>query len=116
MNVNRLYIYYFLAVVPSITTDPSSKNVSLNGNVNLTCEAVGFPIPYILWFHNDSVAVDSQVISVPVANNRAVTSTLTIVMAMVNDSGNYFCQALSSAGSMTSQVARVLVQSKLQYK
>jgi len=103
---------FFLAVIPLITTNPSSQNVSLNENITLSCEAVGFPTPSILWFHNDSEAIDPQANSDQVISTGAVSSNLTIATAMVNDSGNYFCQASSIAGVSISEVARVLVQSK----
>ena len=43
---------------------------------------------------------------------NSITSTLDIAMAMVNDSGNYLCQASNTAMTNSAE-ARVLVQSKV---
>lgn len=100
-------------VAPLITTDPLSQNVTLlEGNITLTCEAVGLPIPTIEWLHNGSVATNGQVFRDMFSTENRIISNLIVTMAMVNDSGDYLCQASSIVESSSSAEARVLVQSE----
>ena len=107
------------AVGPEIVLDPVSVNVtSVEDNITLTCSATGFPAPSITWQHNGTTIVamgrvENNTIS---SSYYQVTSTLTVRMAMTNDTGNYSCTATSSIGTyspVNSQVVLVLVQGLL---
>ena len=123
MNVYISLIYFSLScslypVGPIITVNPVSKNVTINiESINLTCAAVGVPIPSITWIHNGS-AVDSDsdmditVVTTPSMPGR-VSSTITILTATPNNTGYYACNATSSVeayDTVMSEVALVLVQ------
>ncbi|XP_064385915.1 uncharacterized protein LOC135334596 isoform X5 [Halichondria panicea] len=84
-------------VGPIIDTPPLSKNVSISESSTFTCSASGFPVPTIIWVHNGTQNRDDENRTTVLCTmgDRSVTSTLTINMAMVNDSGEYVCNASS---------------------
>ncbi len=108
------FIFWFVIVVaPVITHEPTNQSVRfLERNVTLTCIAVGFPVPSIMWLHNGSQSMNGIITSMSLPSIGGTVSTLNIAMAMVNDSGNYICQALSPFGSQESAVAILVIQSK----
>ena len=82
-------------VGPHFITNPvASQEVAINGRVSLTCRAEGFPRPSIIWFMNNTM-ISNGVSDVNMAMT-VLTSTLTISNANFNDSGMYYCQAVSS--------------------
>jgi len=88
-------------------------NVVRAGNsVMLTCNVTGFPIPAITWFQNGS-AIDSgdNIATTVQPLTRRISSTLTISMAMRDDSGVYHCN-ISSPNfiNVISEEVLVLVQ------
>ena len=102
--------------------NPQDQNVtSFEGTIVLTCVAAGEPIPSITWFQNGTVISDNQdnETSIMIEENplnRSVSSTLTITMAMVNNSGSYHCNISSSVEyfpDVMSEIALVLVQGLL---
>ena len=53
--------FVFLSTVgPHFVSDPvASQEVVINGEINLTCSAEGFPRPSIVWFMNNTMINDS---------------------------------------------------------
>ena len=86
---------FISTVGPRFITDPvASQEVVINGEFSLTCEAEGFPRPSIIWFMNNTMI--SNGVSDVNMSMSVITSTLTISNANFNDSGMYYCQAVSS--------------------
>ena len=82
-------------VSPRFITDPvANQEVVINGEFSLTCTAEGFPRPSIIWFMNNTMI--SNGVSDVNMSMTVITSTLTISNANFNDSGMYYCQAVSS--------------------
>jgi len=82
---------------PSITNQPVSQLVSAGGNVNLSVGAGG-PPPFTYQWQKDSVNL-----------NGATSASFAINGAQSGNSGDYRVIVSNSAGSVTSQVARVTV-------
>ena len=110
-------LLHFLLVISSIealevniTAGLTEENttVIIEGNVTvITCEAVGFPMPSVVWNKSDGVLSDrvlvSDSVSVPTGNGNGndtrVTVNLTITNAIREDTGVYTCFANNSIGS-----------------
>lgn len=128
---------FICLVAPAISDHPNDLNVTIMEEFFLSCEANGFPIPNIVWQLNgtdieflnatpfsgsgsgsgsNSGLGSGSLIPIQVTEEyrvRSVSSTLTISMAMTNDSGNYTCliiSPLSEFSPILTQPARVLVQ------
>ena len=108
--------FVFLPVVgPHVTINPiANQEVAINATLTLTCSAEGFPIPSIVWFMNNTV------ISSGVTNGESAmnvnSSTLIISNVNFNDSGMYYCQAVSNEFpdvNVTSRIAIITVVGKL---
>ena len=116
------FILFFNSVGSIITQDPESINVTiLTSDFTLTCVAIGIPVPFITWSHNDSVVneggVDGEfengLFIITTEELGTITSVLTINTALANHTGEYFCNATSTVSfyeSVMSQVSLVLVQ------
>ena len=110
--------FVFLSTVgPHFVSDPvASQEVVINGEINLTCSAEGFPRPSIVWFMNNTMINDgmTDVVESPM---NVISSTLMISNAVFSDSGMYYCQALSDEFdddlSTTSKIAIITVVGKL---
>ena len=104
-----------LTVSPHFTTDPvANQEVVINGGFSLTCRAEGFPRPSIVWFMNNTMI--SNGVSNADMSKTALNSTLTISNANFNDSGMYYCQAVSSEFAdlnVTSGIGNITVVGKL---
>ena len=82
-------------VGPRFIIDPvANQEVVINGEFSLTCRAEGFPRPSIIWFMNNTMISDG--VSDVNMSMTVITSTLTISNANFNDSGMYYCRAVSS--------------------
>ena len=82
-------------VGPHFIVNPTdSQEVVINRTFTLRCSAEGFPRPYITWFMNNTIISDGLT---DVQESMNVnSSTLIISNADLNDSGMYYCQAVSS--------------------
>ena len=102
-------------VGPHFITDPKdNQEVVINGEFSLTCSVEGFPRPSIIWFMNNTM-ISSGVSDVN-TSMTVLTSTLTISNVNINDSGIYYCQAVSSEFTdlnVTSGVGIMTVVGKL---
>ena len=87
---------FMSTVGPRFIIDPvASQEVVINGEFSLTCRAEGFPRPSIIWFMNNTM-ISNGVQSDVNMSMTVLTSTLTISNANFNDSGMYYCEAVSS--------------------
>ena len=115
-------------VGPEILKGPQAQSVTgFESVIVLSCNVSGFPIPSIIWLHNNTI-VAGEVLRVNITtmdydeSNDDPTkfgqafSTLTISSPNVNDSGDYACQASISNNTfyppVTSNSVIILVQSE----
>ncbi|KAG0420670.1 hypothetical protein HPB47_003359 [Ixodes persulcatus] len=92
-------------VPPYFTVPPElSYEVTLGANLNLTCVAVGSPMPYVRWRQGHVDLTPES--DVPVG--RSV-----LLLENIKESANYTCVAASSLGSIE-HVSQVLVQGKME--
>ena len=101
-----------------ITVHPMNETVlAVNGNFNLSCEATGFPAPSITWSQNgiviNSSTEDRRVITERTLNLTTM-STLTVGVAVLDDSGTYSCRTSNDVGEPDTVNVSVIVQSKSQ--
>ena len=110
-------LLHFLLVISSIealevniTAGLTEENttVIIEGNVTvITCEAVGYPMPSVVWNKSDGIlnlsdrVLVSDSVSVPTGNGNVtrVSINLTITNAIREDTGVYTCFANNSVGS-----------------
>ncbi|XP_041416718.1 receptor-type tyrosine-protein phosphatase S isoform X12 [Xenopus laevis] len=88
-------------VAPRFSILPVSHEIMPGGNVNITCVAVGSPMPYVKWMvgAEDLTPEDDM----PVGRN-------VLELTNVKESANYTCVAMSSLGVIES-VAQITVKS-----
>nr|XP_058159746.1 receptor-type tyrosine-protein phosphatase F isoform X19 [Dasypus novemcinctus] len=87
-------------VAPRFSIPPSSQEVMPGGSVNLTCVAVGAPMPYVKWMLGAEELTKED--EMPVGRN-------VLELSNVVRSANYTCVAISSLG-MIEATAQVTVK------
>ncbi|XP_019499301.1 PREDICTED: receptor-type tyrosine-protein phosphatase F isoform X22 [Hipposideros armiger] len=87
-------------VAPRFSIPPSSQEVMPGGSVNLTCVAVGAPMPYVKWMMGAEELTKED--EMPVGRN-------VLELNSVMRSANYTCVAISSLG-MIEATAQVTVK------
>ncbi|KAK1790815.1 hypothetical protein P4O66_014669 [Electrophorus voltai] len=87
-------------VPPRFTILPSSHEIMPGGSVNITCVAVGSPMPYVKWMLNAEDLTPED--EMPVGRN-------VLELNGVRESANYTCVAMSSLGIIEA-VAQVIVK------
>ncbi|XP_037679833.1 receptor-type tyrosine-protein phosphatase S isoform X8 [Choloepus didactylus] len=88
-------------VAPRFSILPMSHEVMPGGNVNITCVAVGSPMPYVKWMQGAEDLTPED--DMPVGRN-------VLELTDVKDSANYTCVAMSSLGVIEA-VAQITVKS-----
>ncbi|XP_047662175.1 receptor-type tyrosine-protein phosphatase S isoform X8 [Tachysurus fulvidraco] len=88
-------------VPPRFTILPSSHEIMPGGSVNITCVAVGSPMPYVKWMLNSEDLTPEE--EMPVGRN-------VLELNGVRESANYTCVAMSSLGIIEA-VSQVIVKS-----
>ena len=109
MSVLSCFLY---TVRPVVVLDPVSINVTrVENNIVLSCSATGFPAPAIVWYHNDTAITTMGRVNITSSSSDYQTnSTITITSSMTNDTGDYYCNATSTVGTVSTSVALALVQ------
>ena len=80
-------------ILPKITQQPTNTSGNLYSTVNLTCRAIGNPIPTILWYKDN----------VLIPNDNNDPSVLMFSEINLKDRGHYHCVASSLIrGTITS--------------
>ena len=74
-----------VSIPPTITQPPVATSGKLHSTVNLTCRAIGNPIPTILWYKDN----------VLISNDNNDPSVLMLTELSLNDRGFYHCEARS---------------------
>ncbi|XP_020608169.1 roundabout homolog 1-like [Orbicella faveolata] len=90
---------------PKITVDPQAVTTTEGGNLTLSCNATGNPVPTMSWTRDGSPVNTSGRISF--SDNK---TQLTIMDVSRTDSGEYRCVATNRAGNDTSNAATLNVQ------
>ncbi|KAJ3600065.1 hypothetical protein NHX12_034017, partial [Muraenolepis orangiensis] len=88
-------------VSPRFSITPTSQEIMPGGSVNITCVAVGSPMPYVKWMLNAEDLTPED--EMPVGRN-------VLVLDSVRESANYTCVAMSSLGIIEA-VAQITVKS-----
>ena len=117
MIIATEYLFYITGVA-KIVSMFNNMIVRERNSITITCEALGYPPPTIVWSTStedvrDGVSVSDSV-SVPTGygNVTRVSINLTIIMALRIDGGNYICSANNSIGDDERNVS-ITVQCKL---
>uniref|UniRef100_A0A3B3DVJ4 protein-tyrosine-phosphatase n=1 Tax=Oryzias melastigma TaxID=30732 RepID=A0A3B3DVJ4_ORYME len=76
-------------VPPRFSIPPTSQEIMPGGSVNITCVAVGSPMPYVKWMLNSEDLTPED--EMPVGRN-------VLELSSVRESANYTCVAMSSLG------------------
>ncbi|XP_057697022.1 protein tyrosine phosphatase receptor type Fa isoform X3 [Corythoichthys intestinalis] len=76
-------------VPPRFSIPPSHHEVMPGGSVNLTCVAVGSPMPYVKWMSGEDQLTRQD--EMPIGRN-------VLELTDIRQSGNYTCVAVSSLG------------------
>uniref|UniRef100_G3SPU3 protein-tyrosine-phosphatase n=1 Tax=Loxodonta africana TaxID=9785 RepID=G3SPU3_LOXAF len=88
-------------VAPRFSILPTSHEIMPGSNVNITCVAVGSPMPYVKWMQGAEDLTPED--DMPVGRN-------VLELTDVKDSANYTCVAMSSLGVIEA-VAQITVKS-----
>ncbi|KAM6920954.1 receptor-type tyrosine-protein phosphatase S isoform 6-T6 [Xenentodon cancila] len=88
-------------VPPRFSIPPISQEIMPGGSVNITCVAVGSPMPYVKWMLNSEDLTPED--EMPVGRN-------VLELSSVRESANYTCVAMSSLGIIEA-VAQITVKS-----
>ncbi|XP_048038127.1 receptor-type tyrosine-protein phosphatase S isoform X28 [Megalobrama amblycephala] len=88
-------------VPPRFSIMPTSHEIMPGGSVNITCVAVGSPMPYVKWMLNSEDLTPED--EMPVGRN-------VLELNGVRESANYTCVAMSSLGIIEA-VAQIIVKS-----
>lgn len=89
-------------VPPRFSIPPTSHEIMPGGSVNITCVAVGSPMPYVKWMLNSEDLTPED--EMPVGRN-------VLELNSVRESANYTCVAMSSLGIIEA-VAQITVKCK----
>ncbi|XP_077411582.1 receptor-type tyrosine-protein phosphatase F isoform X15 [Vanacampus margaritifer] len=87
-------------VPPRFSIPPTNQEVMPGGSVNLTCVAVGSPMPYVKWMMGLKELTREE--EMPMGRN-------VLEVTNIRESGNYTCVAMSSLG-MIEATAQVTVK------
>ncbi|TRZ02637.1 hypothetical protein DNTS_000622 [Danionella cerebrum] len=87
-------------VPPRFSIPPTNHEVMPGGSVNLTCVAVGAPMPYVKWMRGEQELTREE--EMPIGRN-------VLELTNIQQSGNYTCVAISSLG-MIDTTAQITVK------
>ncbi|XP_060723158.1 receptor-type tyrosine-protein phosphatase F isoform X2 [Tachysurus vachellii] len=87
-------------VPPRFSIPPSDQEVMPGGSTNLTCVAVGAPMPYVKWMTGETELTKEE--EMPIGRN-------VLELTNIRKSANYTCVAMSSLG-MIEATAQVTVK------
>ncbi|XP_051996644.1 receptor-type tyrosine-protein phosphatase F-like isoform X2 [Xyrauchen texanus] len=87
-------------VPPRFSIPPTNHEVMPGGSVNLTCVAVGAPMPYVKWMRGDVELTKEE--EKPIGRN-------VLELTNIHQSANYTCVAISSLG-MIDTTAQITVK------
>lgn len=89
MSRSPLFLYLVRRVPPRFSIPPTNQEVMPGGSVNLTCVAVGSPMPYVKWMKGLVELTKDE--EMPLGRN-------VLEVTNIRESANYTCVAISSLG------------------
>ena len=89
-------------VPPRFSIPPTNHEVMPGGSVNLTCVAVGAPMPFVKWMTGELELTKED--EMPIGRN-------VLELTNIRQSANYTCVAMSSLG-MIETTAQITVKGK----
>ena len=96
----------FLSVAPEIILQLTDILENETNNIQLVCQAIGVPVPYIRWYFNGVMVNLSDGYkynnSSMYLNESVIESTLNIINAESSDVGRYTCEANNTIGNISS--------------
>lgn len=98
-----LFLVSVRRVSPRFSIPPSNHEVMPGGSVNLTCVAVGSPMPYVKWIAGDVELTKED--DMPMGRN-------VLELTNITQSANYTCEAMSSLGVIHA-TAQITVKGKV---
>ncbi|XP_046715534.1 protein tyrosine phosphatase receptor type Fa isoform X5 [Silurus meridionalis] len=87
-------------VPPRFSIPPTNHEVMPGGSINLTCVAVGAPMPYVKWMKGDTELTKEE--EMPIGRN-------VLELNNIRQSANYTCVAISALG-MIETTAQIIVK------
>ena len=104
--VNKQLPFYF-AVIPTISNSINNEVRDQTENVTFLCQAVGEPVPDIIWYFNGVMINASDNSSKYMIMSRSLNmttneNTLTVYNVTSSDVGTYTCNSSNIIGSVTS--------------
>lgn len=104
LSIFLLFILSVRRVPPRFSIPPTNQEVMPGGSVNLTCVAVGSPMPFVKWTMGEVELTKEE--EMPLGRN-------VLEVTNIRESGNYTCVAISSLG-MIEATAQVTVKGELE--
>ncbi|KTF76822.1 hypothetical protein cypCar_00021533 [Cyprinus carpio] len=86
---------FFMLEPPVVTVDPRNQTFSTGQEVWIRCSAKGYPLPMVVWTHNDMFIIGSS------RHRMTPDGTLVIRNVGPKDAGTYGCLASNVAGTDT---------------
>lgn len=109
LSFSLFFLFFFLLwafavrrVPPRFSILPTNHEIMPGGSINITCVAVGSPMPYVKWMLNSEDLTPED--DMPVGRN-------VLELNSVHESANYTCVAMSSLGIIEA-VSQVIVKCK----
>lgn len=93
-------------VPPRFSIPPTNHEVMPGGSINLTCVAVGAPMPFVKWMKGDTELTKEE--EMPIGRN-------VLELNNIRQSANYTCVAMSSLG-MIETTAQIIVKGRSPFK
>ncbi|XP_061594740.1 hemicentin-1 [Cololabis saira] len=88
-------IYLTVQEVPSVSVEPRNQTFVAGDDVRIRCSASGYPVPRLVWTHNDMFMMASS------RHRMAPDGSLVIRSLEKKDAGVYGCLASNLAGTDT---------------
>ena len=100
LNPTNVLLVSVRRVPPRFSVEPEDLKVMPGSDVNLTCVAVGSPMPYVKWRQGAYDLTDED--DIPIGKN-------VLQLKDVRESKNYTCEASSDLGNIE-RLVQVLVE------
>ena len=111
-NVSYLWFCFnycltnYFSVAPEIILPLTDLLENETNNIQFVCQAIGVPVPYIMWYFNGvmvNLSDSSKYINSSMYQNESIIeSILNIINAESSDVGRYTCEAKNIIGSIRS--------------
>ena len=97
------YLFHYIYVVQAEITDGVTDVLENETNpVTLSCQAIGEPVPIIIWYSDGTMINVSDTSKYNVSstvNDTEITNLFTIMFTQSSDAGIYICEAENFLGT-----------------